>query len=666
MNYKRTLLLDSLILVCLSVALIKPLFRLKYLDNWASIESTFISDARMLSEHLPHPGWQPLWYCGTRTDYIYPPALRYGTVLISKVGHVLPVRAYHIYIAFVYVLGIAAIYWLVRTGSNSRGAAWLAAAATALLSPSFLLLKNVRHDSGFWVPQRLHTLMFWGEGPHISALCVLPAALACAWVALRKPRPIALAGAGVLCALVTATNFYGAFALAIFYPLLVWSVWNGERTGPVLLRATAIPAIAYGLSAFWLTPSYIRITLIDLKWVAQPGSAGWPIVLVIAVALFCFLSAKFSGGRPDREWRTFVLGSVFFLSIYVLGFYYFAFRMTGEAARLIPELDVALILGSVELLRGFWQRPKWRIAAILLVLLAFSPAVRYLQHVWSPFPKSAPLQNVFEYRTIQWVHDHIPGERILATGSIRFWFDAWSDNPQLDGGSDQGLLNQILKDAQWQLLYERRSDLAVLWLQALGTSAVVVPEKTSLEPFHDIRSPGKFKEAGLPLLHDDGQGTLVYQVPRVHPGLARLVDSAGIREMKPIHGGDDLDGLTKYVAAVEDPGRPEATAVWRGFEEVDIQATSRPGESLLLQETWDPAWHAYENAGNGKELPLHVEPVMDFMLIDVPEGAHNIRMRFETPLENRFGQALFVLTLIALGIFIYSGTSRRSSASARG
>ena len=86
MSYKRTLLLDSLILVCLAAALIKPLFRLKYLDNWPSIESTFISDARMLSEHLPHPGWQPLWYCGTRTDYIYPPALVYGTALISKVG----------------------------------------------------------------------------------------------------------------------------------------------------------------------------------------------------------------------------------------------------------------------------------------------------------------------------------------------------------------------------------------------------------------------------------------------------------------------------------------------------------------------------------------------------------------------------------------------------
>jgi hypothetical protein len=41
-----------------------------------------------------------------------------------------------------------------------------------------------------------------------------------------------------------------------------------------------------------------------------------------------------------------------------------------------------------------------------------------------------------------------------------------------------------------------------------------------------------------------------------------------------------------------------------------------------------------------------VEPVMGFMLIDLPEGAHKIQVRFETPLENRFGQVIFFVTLI--------------------
>ena len=301
-NDKRVFLFDSLILVFLTVLLIDPLFGLDYLDNWTSIESTFIAQARMLSEHLPHPGWQPLWYCGTRMDYIYPPALGYGTVLIAKLGHVLPAHAYHIYTAIFYVLGIAAVYALVRIGSASRGAAWLAAAATALLSPSFLLLKQFRVDSGFWVPQRLHVLMAYGEGPHISSLCVVPAALAAAFLALRKWRPAALAAAGVLGALVVATNFYGAVALAIFYAIMVWSVWIGEASEQaVLLRAAAIPALAWGLSAFWFTPSYVWITLIDLKWVSQPGTLASLMILAIVVALYGLVSRRFGLGRPDAR-----------------------------------------------------------------------------------------------------------------------------------------------------------------------------------------------------------------------------------------------------------------------------------------------------------------------------------------------------------------------------
>jgi len=439
---------------------------------------------------------------------------------------------------------------------------------------------------------------------------------------------------------------------------MVWSVWNGERNTGVLLRAAAIPAIAYGLSALWFTPSYVKITLIDLNWVSKPGNLPSDIALVIVVALFCYFTRRLAAGRPDREWPIFVTGAAGFLSLYVLGLYAFGFRVAGEPGRLIPELDLVLILACVEVLRHFWQRPRLRVALVLLTILAFSPSIRYLRHAWSPFPKAAPLESVYEYRTAQWVHHHLPGERVLPAGSARFWFDVWNDNAQADGGSDQGMLNQGIPAAMYQILHGERGDLAVLWLQALGTDAVIVGDKNSLDAYRDYGSPYKFRDVAQSI-YDDGHGTVVYRMPRVHPGLARLVDSAQIKALQPIHGGDDLDGLTKYVATIEDAGKPEAKSIWRGFDEVDIQATATPGQSVLLQETWDPAWHAYDN---GKELAVRVEPLMDFMLIDVPEGAHNIQMRFETPLENRFGQVLFVITILALGIFIYSRTSRSTSA----
>ena len=399
-------------------------------------------------------------------DYIYPPALGYGTVLIAKLGHVLPARAYHIYPRFL----CSGNRGHVRTGSHRfgiprRGVAGGGGHGIALAFVS--AAEAIPGGQCYSVPQRLHVLMAYGEGPHISSLCVLPAALAAAFLALRKWRPAALAAAGVLGALVVATNFYGAVALAIFYLIMVWAVWTGERTTnenaladvhakAVLWRAAAIPALAWGLSAFWFTPSYVRITLIDLKWVSQPGTLASLMILALVVALYGLVSRRFGLGRPDREWTVFIAGAVVVFSVYVLGLFYFGWRTIGEPGRLIPELDLVLILGCVEVLRFLWARRALRVLLVLLVALAFSPAIRYLRHAWSPFPKAAPLESVYAYAVSQWVHNHLPEERVLPAGTVRFWFDVSADNAQPDGGSVQGMSNQILPVASYQILRGNR------------------------------------------------------------------------------------------------------------------------------------------------------------------------------------------------------------------
>ena len=81
---------DFCLVFLYAAMLIRPYFRAKYQDKWSSIESTFISDARYLAENWPHPGWQPLWYTGTRFDYVYPPALRYGTAVIIELTDLHP------------------------------------------------------------------------------------------------------------------------------------------------------------------------------------------------------------------------------------------------------------------------------------------------------------------------------------------------------------------------------------------------------------------------------------------------------------------------------------------------------------------------------------------------------------------------------------------------
>jgi hypothetical protein len=470
--YRRAgILLDCILLFLLSAAIVKPLFQSKHLNLWGSIESTFIADARFLKEHGPHPRWQPLWYCGTRFDYIYPPALRYGTALLSNIW--IPAKAYHINIAFFFCAGIAGVYLLIRLMSDSRGAAWLGAAGVALLSPSFLFIKEVRDDALFLIPLRLGALVRYGEGPHMSALAVLPFALVASFFALRRRQPAALAIAAVLYALVVSTNFYGATALAIFFPILVWTVWVTYDDRRVWLRAAAIAVLAYGLTAFWLVPSYVRVTIDNLRLVAKPGNS-WSIWVACAVAVgFAAVSLRVCRARPDRAYTTFVAGSLLFMSLNVLGYYALGFRVAGEPGRLIPELDLVIILGVIELLRRA-RSIKARVLVAVIAAVAFLPATKFLPRAWRFYQPEANYQKRVEYRITDWMARNLPDARAMVTGSVRFWYDAWHDLAQLGGGSEQGLMNASVPTAMWQIQAAPNAEISTHWMIALGVDAVVV------------------------------------------------------------------------------------------------------------------------------------------------------------------------------------------------
>ena len=644
MSPSRRPLMDGAFVFLLACVLIGPLFKVEYLDNWGSIESTFIGDARMLREHLLHPAWQPLWYCGTRFDYIYPPALRYGTALVSLVAGISTARAYHIYTAFFYALGIAGVYFLAYIASRSRAQAWLASMFTLLLSPSLFLMTNFRNDSPHWVPQRLHVLAVYGEGPHISSLSILPFALAASFVALRQWTPRWLAAAGILCAAVVATNFYGATALALFFPLLLWAVWLETRQGSILLRAAGIFALAYGLCAFWLTPSYIRITQVNMHWVAEPSKPSSVAIAAACALMFLAVTFVIAKRRAVAPWPVFLFGSAIFTSLYVLGWHYFGLSVTGDANRLAPELDLALILLGAYGLVAAWKRRILRPVVIVVLLAACFPAATYVRNRRWPFTRAKVIQQRCEFQTTKWMAEHLPGARALPSGSIRYWYDAWYDNEDAYGGSNQGMLNQILPVANWQITQGDRADLAVAWLEALGIDAVIVPDKTSEEIYHDYSHPEKFQGA-IPEIYNDHKGVVIYQVPRRFPSIARVVDRAALLAALPPSGGDDREALSRYVSAVEHGPDSQANVFRPSLESFDVNATIAPGQAVLLQETFDPAWHAYSG---GKALSIQPD-ALDFFVIDAPVGAQTIHLQFETPLQNRIG---WILTLLTCAIIL--------------
>ena len=645
LSRKKEILLDFCLVFLYTAILIRPYFRAEYEDKWNSIESTFISDAHFLVEHWPHPQWQPLWYTGTRFDYVYPPALRYGTAAVAKATGFVAAKAYHFYVSFFYALGIAGVYLLMRVGTRSRAAAWLGAVATSLMSPIFLFMPRYRGDAWMWQPQRLGVLVKYGEGPHMSALALIPIALAFAWLAMEKPRPWAIALAALSSAGVVSTNFYGATALAVFYPVMVWSLWISRQEKRILAPAIAIPVLAYGLTAFWLVPSYVQVTVRNMIYVSQHGTT-WSIWLAVAVTvIFALASDWLARGKPDRAWGVFIAGCVVFFSLNVLGNYYFNFRIAGEPLRLLPELDMIYIMAIVLVLQWMWNRPgiALRGVAIVVVLASFYTAKGYIRHAWHMFPTWPDYRSRVEYRISDWFWKNMPDARVAPTGSVRFWFDAWHDLAQLGGGSEQGLLNKQVEPAQWESNLGPNTEPTVLWMQCMGVDAIYVSDQHSQEFFKDFQHPEKV--AGkLPVLFDDGQGNTIYKVPRRYLSRARVVDTAKFLALKPQRGNDDVEYLGYYADNIEKGPDAPTTLTHAGPDAMLVHAKVDSGQSLVVQETYDPSWRA---TANGRGLGIRKD-VMGFMLIDAPPGDDDIRLEFQTPLENTIGRIVTLITLLVL------------------
>jgi hypothetical protein len=553
-------------------------------------------------------------------------------------------------------VGIAGVYLLIRAGARSRGAAWLGAAATALMSPSFLFLKDVRIDSGPLVPLRLGVLIRYGEGPHMTALAMIPFALAFTWRALESRRPGSVALAAIFSAAVVSNNFYGATALAMFYAVVLWSFWVTRRDFRMALPAVAIPALAYGLTAFWLVPSYFRITARNMKYVSEPPTAWSFGVAVVVAAAFAFASYRLARSQPEWTWAVFVAGCVVFFSLDVLGHSYFNFRVAGEPGRLEPELDMVLILGVLAVLEWLWRRPRRapKVVAAIVVVAAFATTAGYIRIARKMLPLWPNYTARVEYRITDWLWRNMPDARVYASGSVRFWFDAWHDLAQLGGGSDQGLLNPVPQEAQWELMEGHNSQIAILWLQALGVDVMYVPGPNSEDHYKDIQHPERF--AGVtPLMFDDGKDNALYRIPRRYPARARVVETARLDARKKPRFSDDLEYLRGYVDVIENGPDSPVTLVREGTDAMLLRAKVAPGQAILVQETYDPAWQAWSN---GTRLPLRAD-LMGFMVVAAPPGEHQIRLAFLMPAENRVGWVLTAISLLLLALLAAQGMRAR-------
>jgi uncharacterized membrane protein YfhO len=116
--------------------------------------------------------------------------------------------------------------------------------------------------------------------------------------------------------------------------------------------------------------------------------------------------------------------------------------------------------------------------------------------------------------------------------------------------------------------------------------------------------------------------------------------------------------VQKYVDAVEHGPDSPVTLQRPDTDEMRLHARLQPGQLLLVQETYDPAWKAYVN---GTAVPT-AQDGMHFLLVDAGAGDRDVTLRFETPLENRAGQVIFFLSVIAVGWLVWPSPRRTKTA----
>lgn len=633
-----------LLLVAANAVICRRLFVTEYLDQMGSIEAAYIGLSRWIVEHPRQLDWFPLWYGGIPFQNAYPPLLHGMVALAAAALSITPALAHHLVGAAFYCLGPAAFYWLAATLSGRRQLSLAAAIVYTLVAPSAVLAPAVARDMGTALgPRRLHALVAYGEGPHVAALALAPVALVLFHRALEKPRAgrVFLAALGLAAA--PLTNWLGAFALAaaVGAYLLAYQDW---RRPAGLLPAAAIGALAYALAAPWIPPSTVAAIRHNAQFTVghYPMTARqyflWGGVLVAVIALAALLRR-----RGVARWMIFFAGFACVMAAIALPGYWFGVYLMPQPERYHLEMDLALALPVTFLFASTLKRlpARLRLAAILLAAVAAAVQLDECAYQARKWIRPVDIGRTVEFEAARWLGEHLPGRRVFATGSIKFWLNAFADNPQLGGGFDQGIVNPVIPKVTFGIPFTRGDgERCARWLRVYGIDAIVVSGPETRDAYRDYRDAEKFRGVLAELWRSGGDA--IYGVPRRRSSLAHVVRREEIVSRAP-YNIEDIEPILAYEAALEDERRAPARLAWRGPAEAVVEAELRPGEVLSVQVSYHPGWRA---AVEGVAVPVRSDGLGLMVVEPHCSGPCAVRLKFDGGAEMwlaRWAQAAAVV-----------------------
>jgi hypothetical protein len=611
-----------------------------------SIEGVFIAVEQYIQRHWPTYDWFPLWYGGMPFTRVYQPGIHYLVALLSQISGLSAVHGYHAVAALGYSLGGVAFYFLARMLTENRVAAFCGALVFSLFSPSTLLVPVVRYDAGgIFHPRRLQALTLYGEGPNITGLTLAMLALGAAHLALRRRTATWTCLAALAVAAVPVVSWPATMALAM--ALLCYAAacdWSYLRSA--LPRLLAIGLLAFGFASPFAPPSTIFGTLGQASVMDEgptPGPGRWIsfALMFASLAVFRILLGRAKTPLALRFaliWAGLTAWIVVTAS--ATGIRMIPYPIRFHLAMEIPLVLIAAIIGT-----GFLRdRPGAARVAIAAVLVFCSFQVvtyrRYLHAQVQPID----ITKTSEYQMGKWADANMGGERIFTRGTFAFWFNAFTETPQVSGFFDQSISNHEDRIASYIISAgfhsDRESgDYSLLWLKAFAAGGVQIGGPATADFYKDFHFPDRFKGI-LPIAWQRGDD-YVYRVPERTGELARIVRDGDLVRHAPANG-IDVTELRPFVQALDDPSLPGARFHWQGSNAAVISGVVSRGQAISVAINYDPGWSA--NVA-GHAVPLHADGLGLIAIEPGCDGPCEIQMRWTQRWEPPFSLGAFGLAL---------------------